>query len=71
MPLFIAPKNETLKVLRVSGDEKIKNHLASLGIVEEGTLTVLSAQASGVIVKVKESRLALDNDIASRILVAC
>lgn len=71
MPLFIAPKNETLKVLRVTGDEKVKNHLASLGIVEESTLTVLSAQASGVIVKVKESRLALDNDIASRILVAC
>ena len=71
MPLFIAPINEELKILRVSGDEKVKGHLASLGIVEESTLTLLSHEASGVIVKVKEPRLALDHDIASHILVAC
>lgn len=71
MPLLIAPTNATLKVTRVTGDEKMRSHLASLGIVRESELTLLSIQSSGVIVKVKESRLALDHDIASRIFVAC
>ncbi len=71
MPLLIAPTNAPLRITRVSGDAKVKSHLASLGIIEEGELTLLSLQPSGVIVKVKESRLALDHDIASRITVAC
>lgn len=71
MPLIIAPTSMKFRIIKVSTDEKIKNHLASLGIVEEGTLELLSHEASGVIIKVKDSRLALDKDIASRILVSC
>ena len=71
MPLIIAPTNMKFRIIKVSADEKIKNHLASLGIVEEGTLELLSHEASGVIIKVKDSRLALDKDIAARILVSC
>lgn len=71
MPLIFAPTSMKFRIIKVSADEKIKNHLASLGIVEEGTLELLSHEASGVIIKVKDSRLALDKDIASRILVSC
>lgn len=70
MPLMFAPLEKELRVTHISGDEKIRGHLASLGIVLDGTLTLLSVQGSGAIVKVKESRLALDHVVASHIQVA-
>ena len=70
MPLFLAPTNCDLRVTHIGGTDKIVGHLASLGIVEEEIIRVLSHEAGGVIVRVEESRLALDHDIAKGILVA-
>ena len=69
MPLKLANKNEEVKILKIKGDEKIVKHLASLGITESGTITVISTAPSGIMVQVKESRLALDSQVASYIFV--
>lgn len=70
MPIALAPINQELKVVRVLADDKTKKHLESLGILVNSSLTIISSVNGGVVVAVKEGRLALDRSIASKILVA-
>lgn len=70
MPIALAPLNTEMKVVRVLTDEKTKKHLESLGILVNSLITVISSVNGGVVVIVKEGRLALDRSVASKILVA-
>lgn len=70
MPIALAPINTEMKVVRVLTDEKTKKHLESLGILTNSSITVISSVNGGVVIAVKEGRLALDRSIASKILVA-
>ena len=70
MPIALAPINQELKVIKVLADDKTKKHLESLGILVNSSLTIISSVNGGVVVAVKEGRLALDHSIASKILVA-
>ena len=69
MPLSVAPKNVLLKVIKILADEKTKKHLESLGITVNSEITVLSSEGS-VICKIKDYRLALDKNMATKILIA-
>lgn len=69
MPLIIAPLNKELKVIKIFTEEKVKKHLQSLGITVDSTLTILSHESGSVILVVKDGRLALDKDIATKIYV--
>lgn len=69
MPIMIAPLNQELTVIRITGGDKAMKHLRELGIVSQMKITLLSQEASGVILRVGESRLAIDKDIARAILV--
>lgn len=70
MPISIAPLNVELTIVKVLLNEKDKKHLESLGLLKNAKLTVISAHNGGVVVAIKEGRLALDYSIASKILVA-
>ncbi len=70
MPLVIAPLNEELRVIKILTDEKTKKHLESLGITIDSKLTVLSQSGGSSILIVKDGRLALDRNIATKIFVA-
>jgi ferrous iron transport protein A len=70
MPIMLAPLNEEVRVVKILADEKTKKHLESLGILVNAKLTVISSVNGGVIVIIKNGRLALDHEIASKILVA-
>lgn len=70
MPIGLAPLNVEMKVVRVLTDDKTKKHLESLGILVNSFVTVISSVNGGVVIAVKEGRLALDFSIASKILVA-
>lgn len=70
MPLVIAPLNKELSVIKILTDEKTKKHLESLGITIGSKLTVLSQSGGSSILIVKDGRLALDRNIATKILVA-
>ena len=69
MPLVIAPQNVELMILRILVDEKDKKHFESLGIAVNQKIMVLSNTNGSVILKVKEGRLALDRNIATKIVV--
>lgn len=70
MPIVFAPQGENLRVIRVLADDKTKKHLENLGITIGAELTVLSVSGGSVIIMVKDSRLALDKGVATKILVA-
>ena len=70
MPIILAPTNRELRILRVLTDDKTKKHLESLGITQNGIITVLSSSGGAVVCKLKEGRIALDRNISTKILVA-
>ena len=70
MPIALAPLNIELKVVKVLLDEKTKKHLESLSILVNSSIKVISSVNGGVVVAIKNGRLALDRSIASKILVA-
>ena len=70
MPIGLAPLNVDMKVVKVLLDDKTKKHLESLGILVNSSIKVISSVNGGVVVAVKEGRLALDRSVASKILVA-
>ncbi len=70
MPITLAPLNQEVHVVKILADAKLKKHLESLGILVNSALTVISSVNGGVVVIVKDGRLALDSKVASKILVA-
>ena len=70
MPIALAPLNIDMRVVRVLTDDKTKKHLESLGILVNSSIRIISSVNGGVVVAVKEGRLALDRSIANKILVA-
>ena len=70
MPIALAPTNQEIKIARILLSSKEVNHLASLGLTKDAKVTVLSSSAGAVVVLVKGSRLALDRQTASKIIVA-
>ena len=70
MPLLLAPIGQEVRIVRISADEKTKKHLFELGILVDGRITVLSASGGSAVCRVKDGRLALDRNVASRIYVA-
>ena len=69
MPLTMAKAGEAAAILKITGRDEVRQHLAELGFVVGGTVTVVSEMAGGLIVQVKGSRVALDRSMANRILI--
>ena len=57
-------------ISRVSGKEDTRRFLENLGFVAGGTVTVVSKINGNMIVNIKDSRVALGQDMANRIMVS-
>ena len=69
MPLSLADIGEENKIKRIGGSPEIKNHLENLGFVVGGNVTIINMLGGNVIVNVKESRIAISEEIARKIMV--
>ena len=69
MPLLLAGVGEDNIIRKVGGNQETKKHLEDLGFVVGGTVTVVSEMNGNLIVKVKESRIAISNEMARKIMV--
>ena len=69
MPLTFAEIGEETVVKRVGGNPEVKAHLENLGFVAGSAVTVINTIGGNVIVKVKESRIAISREMAQKILV--
>ena len=70
MPLVVAPIGRELRIVRILTDEKTKKHLENLGITISSKISIISQSGGSTICMVKDGRLALDKNIATKILVA-
>ena len=70
MPLTMAKQGETVTIRKITGKDEVRQHLAELGFVVDGEVTVVSELGGSLILQVKDSRIALDQTLAQRILVA-
>lgn len=69
MPLNVAVPGEENLIRKIGGSPDVKKHLEDLGFVVGGTVTLITVLNGNVIVNVKDTRIALDADMARRILV--
>lgn len=69
MVLSKAKIGQTVVVKGVEGKDKIKKFLFSLGCFEGEEITLISILAGNYVVNIKDSRYALDANMAKSILV--
>ena len=68
IPLTAAKAGETVTIKKITGREELRRHLAEMGFVVDDDVTVVNEMAGNLIVQVKDSRVALNKDMANRIL---
>ena len=68
IPLTAAKAGETVTIKKITGRDERRRHLAEMGFVVDDDVTVVNEMAGNLIVQVKDSRVALNKDMANRIL---
>ena len=69
MPLTMVRAGEAFEIKKVGGKEDTRKFLENLGFVTGGIVTVISEISGNMIVNVKDSRIAIGKDMASKIMV--
>lgn len=68
MPLTLAKPGETVIIRKITGKDSVRRHLAELGFVVDSPVTVVSTLGGSLILQVRDSRVALDKAMASRMM---
>ena len=69
MPLTMAKAGEINSIKRLGGKSEIRLHLENLGFVVGTPVTLISEISGNVIVNIKESRIAISREMASKIMI--
>ncbi len=69
MPLAMADAGANYTIQKITGKDEVRQHLAELGFVVGEPVRVVNELAGNLILSVKDSRIALDRDMAMRIMV--
>ena len=69
MPLCLADRGEENTIQKIGGSPEVKKHLEDLGFVVGAAVTVINSLGGNVIVNVKDSRVAISEEMARRIMV--
>ena len=69
MPLVLADVGKENIIKKIGGSPEGRQHLENLGFVVGGTVTIINSLGGNVIVNVKESRVAVSEEMARKIMV--
>ena len=69
MPLIMAQPGEENVIRKVGGSPEMKKHLEDMGFTAGSAVTVMNTIGGNLIVKVKESRVAVSKEMAAKIMV--
>ena len=69
MPLTMANPGEKKLILKVGGKSDTRQFLENLGFVAGADVTVVSEINGNLIVNIKESRIAINREMASKIMI--
>ena len=69
MPLSYAVPGVENVIRRIGGSPEVKKHLENLGCIVGGSVKVVTALDGNVIVKVRETRVAINDEMARKIMI--
>ena len=69
MPLTLADTGESFVIKRIGGKPEVRKHSENLGFVVGSNVSVINAIGGNIIVKVKEARVAISQEMAQKIMV--
>ena len=69
MPLAMANVGDVNIIRKITGRDEVRQHLAELGFVVDTDVTVVTVMGGSLILQVRDSRVALDRSMASRIML--
>ena len=69
MPLNLANVGENNIIKKIGGKPELKKHLENLGFVVGGNVQIISTLGGNVIVNVKETRVAISEEMAQKIMI--
>ena len=69
MSLSLANVGEAKKKKKIGGSPEVKKHLENLGFVVGGNVTIITMLGGNVIVNVKETRVAISEEMARKIMI--
>ena len=69
IPLILADPGEEAIIKKVGGNPEMKKHLEDMGFTAGGSVTVMNTIGGNLIVKIKESRVAISKEMATKIMV--
>ncbi len=69
MPITFADTNTEYEIKRIKGASKAVKHLEDLGFYVGGMVTVMNKSGNDLIVKVKDSRIAISKEMANKIMI--
>lgn len=68
-PLTMASRGETSSVVKITGNDDVRRHLADMGFVAGAQVSVISELGGGIILSLGGGRMALDKCMANRIMI--
>ena len=69
MPLTLAVIGEENRIKKIGGKPEVKKRLEDLGFVAGGSVTVITSLGGNVIVNVKDTRGAISEEMARKIMI--
>ena len=69
IPLCLAEKGEPQIIRKIGGSPEVRQHLETLGFNVGGEVLIVNTLGENIIVKVKESRVAVSDELARKIMV--
>ena len=69
MPLTMVEAGRESRIRRIGGKDETRRFLESLGFVMGGFVTVVSEMNGNLIVKVKDSRVAISKEMANKMMI--
>lgn len=69
IPISMAEPGKVLKIVKISGRDSVRQHLAELGFVPDAEIKVVTDNGGNMIIQVGSGRIAIDKAMANRIMV--
>ena len=69
IPLCYADTGEPQIIKRIGGSPEVKQHLENLGFNVGSEVLIVNSLGENIIVKVKEARVAISDELARKIMV--
>ncbi len=69
LPISMSEPGKAVVIQRIGGTSDVRRHLETLGFTVGETVSLVNVLGGSVIIKVKESRVAIGEELARKIMV--